>query len=33
MVETVDHFGLKKHFLKKHLAAADRFHMEIDKAN
>jgi len=33
MVETVDRFGLKKHFLKKHLAAADRFYVEIGKAD
>jgi predicted RecB family nuclease len=33
MVETVDRFGLKKYFLKKHLLAADRFYLEIGKAD
>jgi predicted RecB family nuclease len=33
MVETVDRFGLKSHFLKKHLAGVDRFYVEIGKAD
>jgi predicted RecB family nuclease len=33
MVETVDHFGLKSHFLKKHLADVARFYGEIGKAD
>ena len=31
IVETVDRFGLKRHFLKKHLAGVDRFYAEIGK--
>ncbi len=33
MVETVDRFGLKKRFLKRHLTAADRFYEEIGKTD
>jgi predicted RecB family nuclease len=33
MVETVDRFGLKSHFLKKHLAGVDRFYGEIGKTD
>ena len=33
MVETVDRFGLKSHFLKKHLAGVDRFYREIGAAD
>ena len=32
MVETVDRFGLKTHFLKKHLVQVDRFYRALDKA-
>lgn len=33
MVETVDRFGLKSHFLKKHLAGVARFYGEIGEAD
>jgi predicted RecB family nuclease len=33
MVETVDRFGLKKHFLKEHLAGVDRFYLELSKSD
>jgi hypothetical protein len=33
MVETADRFGLKKHFLRKHLALVDRFYRNLDKVN
>ncbi len=33
MVETVDRFGLKKYFLKKHLANVARFYDEMGKAD
>ena len=33
MVETVDRFGLKTHFLKKHLVQVDRFYRALDKAD
>ena len=33
MVETVDRFGLKSHFLKKHLAGVARFYREIGAAD
>jgi hypothetical protein len=32
MVETVDRFGLKSHFLKKHLAGVARFYRQIGEA-
>jgi hypothetical protein len=33
VVDTVDRYGLKKHFLKKHLTAVDRFYSELGKAD
>jgi len=33
MVQTVDRFGLKKYYLKKHLASVERFYREIDNAD
>jgi hypothetical protein len=33
VVETVDRFGLKRHFLKKHLAGVERFYAKIGKAD
>ena len=33
MIETVDHYGLKARFLKKHLASVDRFYRELAQAN
>ena len=33
IVETVDRFGLKSHFLKKHLAGVDRFYSKIGKTD
>ena len=33
MIETVDHYGLKARFLKKHLASVDRFYRELSRAN
>jgi hypothetical protein len=33
MAETADRFGLKKHFLRKHLALVDRFYRNLDKVN
>ena len=33
MIETVDRYGLKKHFLKKHLSGVDRFYREIEKTD
>ena len=33
VVETVDRFGLKSHFLKKHLADVERFYREIRKTD
>lgn len=33
MVETVDRYGLKKHFLKKHLRSVERFYKQIEKAD
>jgi predicted RecB family nuclease len=32
MIETVDRYGLKKHFLKKHVVAVDRFFRGLGKA-
>ena len=31
MVETIDRRGLKRHFLKKHLVAVDRFYRDLSK--
>lgn len=31
MVETVDRYGLKKHFLRKHLKSVERFYREIER--
>lgn len=31
MIETVDHYGLKKHFLKKHMVCVDRFYRNLGK--
>ncbi len=33
MVETVDRYGLKKHFLKPHLKSVERFYRQIQKAD
>ncbi|MBE0539850.1 MAG: IS66 family transposase [Verrucomicrobia bacterium] len=33
MVETVDRYGLKKHFLKKHRKSVERFYRQIEKAD
>jgi len=33
IVETVDRFGLKAHFLKRHLCAVDRFYKELRHVN
>jgi len=33
MVETVDRFGLKKHFLRKHLVSVERFYQGLSKAD
>jgi predicted RecB family nuclease len=33
MVETVDRYGLKKHFLRRHLKSVDRFYRQIGNAD
>jgi hypothetical protein len=33
MIETVDRYGLKAHFLTKHLRSVDRFYLELSRAN
>jgi predicted RecB family nuclease len=33
MIETVDRYGLKKHFLKKHLVGVERFYRELEKTD
>jgi len=33
MVETVDRFGLKKHFLRKHLVSVERFYQNLSKSD
>ncbi len=33
MIETVDHYGLKARFLKKHLPSVDRFYRDLSRAN
>jgi hypothetical protein len=33
MVETVDRYGLKKHFLRKHLKSVERFYRQIERAD
>jgi len=33
MIETVDRYGLKKHFLKKHLDGVGRFYRELEKTD
>jgi predicted RecB family nuclease len=33
MIETVDRYGLKKHFLKKHLIGVERFYRELEKTD
>ena len=33
MIETIDRFGLKEHFLKKHKVFVECFYKEIDKRN
>ena len=33
MVETVDRYGLKRHFMKKHLRAVNRFYRELSKGD
>ena len=33
MVETVDRYGLKKHFLNKHLKAVDRFYASLENTD
>ena len=33
MIETLDRYGLKKRFLRKHRTAVDRFYREIDKSD
>ena len=33
IVEAVDRFGLKRYYLKKHLAGVERFYRKISKAN
>jgi hypothetical protein len=33
MVETVDRYGLKSHFLRKHLKSAERFYRELGRQN
>jgi predicted RecB family nuclease len=33
MVETIDHYGLKSHFLRKHLPIVNRFYRELSKAD
>ena len=33
MVETVDRYGLKKHFLRKHLKSVARFYRQIERAD
>jgi hypothetical protein len=33
IIETVDRFGLKKHFLKKHLTDVERFFRELEKTD
>jgi len=33
MIETVDRYGLKKHFLKKHLDGVERFYRELEKTD
>jgi predicted RecB family nuclease len=33
MVESVDRYGLKKHFLRRHLKSVDRFYRQIGNAN
>jgi hypothetical protein len=33
IVETIDHWGLKRRFLKKHLAGVDRFYRQLAKAD
>ncbi|MGO9584837.1 MAG: IS66 family transposase [Limisphaerales bacterium] len=33
MIETVDRYGLKKHFLKKHLTGVEHFYRELEKTD
>ncbi len=33
MIETVDRYGLKKHFLKRHLSGVERFYHELEKTD
>ncbi len=33
IVETVDRYGLKKHFLKRHVKSVERFYRRIQKAD
>jgi predicted RecB family nuclease len=33
IVETIDRFGLKKHFLKKHLVSVERFYRRMERAD
>jgi len=33
MIETVDKYGLKKHFMKKHLIRVDRFYRDLDRVD
>ena len=33
MIETIDRYGLKKYFLKKHLAGVERFYRELEKTD
>jgi hypothetical protein len=33
MIETVDRYGLKKYFLKKHLTGVERFYRELEKTD
>jgi hypothetical protein len=33
MIETIDRYGLKKHFLKKHLTDVERFFYELEKTD